>query len=152
MSAAKKTIILWGPEQMETLRQELSGWRQRAEEGRAIALTLSEAKRSLEQNALMWVILTAWARQKEWQVNGKATFLTPEDWKDILTAAYLREVGRIAPGLEGGMVLLGCRTRDFTVKEMAEFLTWLLAASDAHQIELPPAAVDYEPQGYTRSA
>lgn len=142
-----KTIILSEPRHMEALREALAGWRNSAEQGKPLAVTVAETKRSLEQNALMWVILAQWAKQKEWQVNGRSCHLVPDDWKDILTAAFLHEAGRIAPGLEGGMVLLGCRTRDFGIKEMAEFLDWLQAASVQHKVILAPMVEDIEPTG-----
>ena len=152
MSSAKKTITLWERRHLDALRDAIADWRIRAEEGRALAVTITETKRSLEQNALMWVVLAAWAKQIEWQVNGKAQRLTPEDWKDILTAAFLHEMGRIAPGLDGGMVLLGCRTRDFTVKEMKDFLDFIHASSAARGVVIAPATEDIEPEGYIREA
>ena len=56
--------------------------------------------RTLDQNAAQWRILGAWAKQKEWLINGKKTFLHENDWKDILTATYEGEIApRLAPGL-----------------------------------------------------
>lgn len=152
MSGAKKTITLWERRHLDTLRDAIADWRIRAEEGRALAITITETKRSLEQNALMWVILTAWSKQIEWPVNGRAIHLTPDDWKDILTAAFLHEMGRIAPGLDGGMVLLGCRTRNFTIREMKDFLDFLGAASADHGVVLDSVTEDIEQEGYIREA
>lgn len=139
MSLAKTTFVLRERCHLEYFLGWLADhWERQAQAGAPIAITATETKRSLEQNALMWVILTAWSQQIEWQVNGKAQLLDPEDWKDILTAAFMRETGRIAPGLGGGMVLLGCRTRDFGLRQMAEFLTFLDAATKERGVVLKP--------------
>lgn len=73
-------------------------------------------KRSLEQNALMWVLLTAISEQTDWF----GERLTPEEWKDLLTAFVRKQ--RVVPGINGGMVLLGSRTSKMTKAEMTELL------------------------------
>ena len=86
--------------------------------------------RTLDQNAAQWRILGAWAKQKEWLINGKKTFLHENDWKDILTATYEGEVApRLAPGLYGGIVMLGRRTSKYEREKFSEWLEWLTAAS-----------------------
>ena len=109
-------------------------------------VTIQEPTRNLEQNAAMWVILTAWSKQKEWPVNGQMVKLTPEDWKEILTASFDREMVRIAQGLDGGMVLLGHRTSKWGRKRFSEWLEFLHAASAHHGVEIEPATVP-EPLG-----
>lgn len=93
--------------------------------------------RTLDQNAAQWPILKCWADQHPWIVNGKRTMLTPGEWKDILTAAFRQETVRLAPGLHGGMVMLGSRTSKFSKKEFAEYLTWLNAESFHRGIKIP---------------
>jgi hypothetical protein len=66
------------------------------------------------------------------------TKLSPEEWKIILTSAFRREALRIAQGLDGGMVLLGARTRDFGKKEFSDWLEFLHAASAQHGINTEP--------------
>jgi len=117
-------------------------WERQTLDGKPIAITAAETKRSLEQNALMWVILSAWSKQVDWPINGRMGKITPDEWKDILTAAFLGETGRVAPGLTGGMVLLGCRTRDFSGKQMTDFLTFLHAESDGRGVLIGPAPAD----------
>jgi len=86
--------------------------------------------RTLDQNAAQWRILGAWAKQKEWLINGKKTFLHENDWKDILTATYEGEIApRLAPGLYGGIVMLGRRTSKYEREKFSEWLEWLTAAS-----------------------
>jgi hypothetical protein len=127
----KQTFILTAPP--HPARRNLA----RALEGSpdGYAVTISEPSRTLEQNSAMWPILACWAKQKEWPVNGVMTKLTPEEWKIILTSAYKREALRIAQGLDGGMVLLGARTRDFGKKEFSDWLEFLHAASNEHGID-----------------
>lgn len=88
-----------------------------------------EPKRTSEQNALMWAWLTAFSEQLQWPVNGRMERLTPAEWKDILTAAYSQELQRVAPGLNGGMVLLGMRTSDMGKRQMAEFIDFIEATA-----------------------
>lgn len=98
-----------------------------------------QSKRSLEQNALMWALLTDIAEQKQWHVDGRLAYLTPEDWKDILSAALTKHQ-RVAAGIEGGFVLLGLRTSRMTVAQMAELIELILAFGAEHGIRFrePP--------------
>ena len=135
MSLEKKVFVLLDRARLDFFLGWIAEhWERQAQDGKPIALSAAESKRSLEQNALMWVILTAWSKQVEWPINGRMGLITPDEWKDILTAAFLGETGRVAPGLTGGMVLLGCRTRDFTGKQMADFITFLYAESDGRGV------------------
>lgn len=92
----------------------------------------SDPRRTLDQNAAQWPILEAFSQQLEWPVNGQMTKLDAEDWKAILTAAFRRELARVAPGLDGGMVLLGARTSKFSKREFSDWLEFLHAAA-AHR-------------------
>lgn len=85
------------------------------------------ANRSLEQNAAQWPILTAFAKQLEWPVNGQMVLMTNYEWKSVLTAAFRNETARLAMGLNGGVVMLGERTREFDKKEFSEWLEFLNA-------------------------
>ena len=97
-----------------------------------------EERRSLSANAAQWPILQAWAEQKQWPINGVMSSLTAEEFKDILTAAFEGETSpRIAPGLEGGMVMLGRRTSRYGKKRFSEWLEWLNAASHHAGIKIP---------------
>lgn len=98
----------------------------------------SEDARTLAQNRFQWPILECWATQKQWPINGAMCWLTKEDWKDILTAAYEGETSpRIAPGLNGGMVMLGRRTSKYGKKKFAEWAEWLNGASAIAGIRIP---------------
>ena len=101
-----------------------------------------EERRSASANAAQWPILNAWAKQRQWPVNGALTWITADEWKDILTAAFEGETNpRIAPGLHGGMVMLGRRTSRYGKKRFSEWLDWLNAESHHAGIKVP-APVD----------
>jgi hypothetical protein len=86
---------------------------------------ISEPTRSLNANAAMWPILEAFSQQLQWPVNGLMTLLTPEEWKDILSAAFFQQQPRVAMGLSGGMVLLGQRTSKFSKKQFSDWLDFI---------------------------
>jgi len=92
--------------------------------------------RNLEQNALLWVLLTAFSEQLTWPVNGAMSYLTADEWKDILSAAFSRESQRVAQGLDGGMVLLGMRTSQMSKREFGEFLEIVQATAVERGVEL----------------
>ena len=103
--------------------------------------TLSEPTRNLEQNAAQWPILEAFSTQLEWPVNGRMVQLTPEEWKDILTAAFRKETQpRLAMGIDGGMVMLGQRTSKFTKREFGDWLEFLNAIAADRGVELERVA------------
>ena len=68
--------------------------------------------RTLEQNARMWAMLTDISQQVEW--NGQR--LSPEEWKDVFTAALRKQ--KVVPSLDGdGFVVIGASTRKMTKDE-----------------------------------
>lgn len=71
-----------------------------------IEIVLRRPKRSNDQNAKMWAMLSDVAEQVEWY--GQA--LSPEDWKHIFTASLTKQ--RAVPGLDGGFVVLGVSTKE----------------------------------------
>lgn len=103
-----------------------------AEAPEGFVVTVQEPKRNSDQNALLWVLLTAFAEQLEWPVNGAMVKLAPEEWKDLLSAAYKRESQRVAMGIDGGMVMLGLRTSKMGKRQFAEFVEFIHATA-AHR-------------------
>lgn len=99
-----------------------------AEAPEGFVVEIREPTRSLSQNAMLWPVLEAFARQKTWVVNGEATKLTPEDWKAVLTAAWKGET-RVAKGIHGGMVILGVRTSTLSKRQFSEFMEHVLAVA-----------------------
>tara|TARA_R110000868_G_scaffold72156_4_gene210470 strand:- start:564 stop:911 length:348 start_codon:yes stop_codon:yes gene_type:complete len=97
-----------------------------------------EDRRSASANAAQWPILNAWSKQRQWPVNGSLVWLTPDEWKDVLTAAFEGETNpRISPGLNGGMVMLGRRTSKYGKKRFSEWLDYLNAISAEQGIKIP---------------
>lgn len=101
-------------------------------------VTVAEPTRNLDQNSASWPILQAFSEQLEWPVNGAMTRMSPENWKDVLTAAFKQEQVQIAQGINGGMVMLGQRTSKFKVKEFSEWLEFLHAVAAERGVVVYP--------------
>ena len=99
-------------------------------------VTLAEATRNLEQNAALWPCLQAFSDQLEWPVNGAMCKLSPAEWKTILSAAWRRESVRVAPGIDGGMVMLGERTSTLSKREFSELLEFVHATAADRDVTL----------------
>ena len=97
---------------------------------------VTEPSRSLDQNAAQWPILTAFSEQLEWPVNGKMVKMTPDEWKDVLTAGFQQETVRLAMGLSGGVVMLGQRTSKMGKKQFSEWLDYLHATAIERGVKL----------------
>ena len=111
-------------------REMLRRWLDRAPDG--FRLEISEPKRTDAQNRLLWPLLTALSTQLKWH----GLTLSPEDWKDVMTAGLKREA-RMVPNMDGnGFVALGMRTSTMTKAEFSELIE-LIRAFDAREgIEL----------------
>lgn len=98
-----------------------------APEGHSV--TIAPPGRSLDQNAMLWPLLECFSQQLLWPVNGEMVKLEPDEWKDILTAAFRQETVRLAMGLSGGMVMLGLRTSKMTKRDFSEFIEFIMATA-----------------------
>lgn len=96
--------------------------------------------RTLGQNDFLWSVLTDISRQVDFVVNGEAVKVSPDEVKDILTAALKRET-RMAMGIDGGMVILGHRTSKMTVKQMAELISLAHAFGDGKGVQWSPTSL-----------
>jgi hypothetical protein len=99
-------------------------------------IRIAPNNRNLEQNAAQWPILQAFSEQLEWPVNGHMVRMTPDEWKDILTAAFNQETTRLAMGLNGGVVMLGMRTSKMDKKIFSDWLNFLHAVAIERGINL----------------
>jgi hypothetical protein len=98
-------------------------------------ITFQEPKRSLEQNAKLWAMLTEVSGHVVWY----GQKLSADDWKDVFTASLRK--ARVVPGLDAGTyVPLGMRTSDMSKQELGELLE-LVAAFGAQQ------GVEFSQQG-----
>ena len=99
-------------------------------------VTIGQPNRTLEQNAAQWPILGQFARQLKWPVNGEMVNLIDEEFKDIFTAAFRKELVRLAGGVDGGVVMLGQRTSKFSKKEFGEWLEFLHYLAARYEVDL----------------
>jgi hypothetical protein len=105
----------------------------RLEHGVDSVVEIKDPTRTLEQNALMWELLGQLSKQLPWPVDGKMQLLTPDEWKDILTAGLKKS--RVAQGTDGGFVMLGSRTSKMSKKEMSELVEMIYAFGAEHGVE-----------------
>ena len=85
--------------------------------------------RNLDQHAAMWASLTDLAEQVKWY----GEYLTPENWKDVLTASLKKQ--KAVPGVDGGFVVLGTSTRKMTKLEMSELIDLIHAFGAEHGVK-----------------
>jgi hypothetical protein len=101
--------------------------------------TIQDETRTLEQNRLMWPLLTLWEKYQPLVINGKEGPASKEVWKTILLAGFRKETAErptFALGLDGELVPLGYSTRTMGKREFADFLTFILAATGLRGMEL----------------
>lgn len=94
--------------------------------GHQMVVEVRPETRTLAQNSRLWAMLTDVSKQVNWY--GRK--LTPENWKDVLTAALTKQ--DVVPGIDGGFVALGKSTSNMTKPEMCE-LQDLIEAFGAQQ-------------------
>jgi hypothetical protein len=109
-------------------------------------LTIKPETRTQAQNRLMWPLLTAFSKQLKWPVNGSMVNMTPDEWKDVLTAAFYGETMRLAMGLNGGVVMLGRRTSKFNKKQFSDWIEFLYATGADRGVDLPEWSTITDPE------
>lgn len=100
---------------------------QEAPQGHVVSI--KAPTRSLMQNNRLWALLTDVSRQVEWY--GRK--LTPENWKDIFTAALKKQ--DVVPGIEGGFVVLGMSTSKMTKQEMVDLQELITAFGSERNVK-----------------
>lgn len=113
---SKHTFTISGPSDLRQVMLEVWHCVTGLIEGSGVKVTVQTAsQRTLMQNRRMWAILTDLSEQVVW--HGRR--LSPEEFKDLLTAS-LRKMD-VVPNTEGtGFVVLGGRTSEMSIREMAE--------------------------------
>ena len=94
-----------------------------------VRLSLGRPRRTLDQNALLWAVLSDVSRQVEWY----GQRLTKEEGKDIFTAALKRQ--QVVPGIDGGFVVLGASTSRMRKQEFSELIELIYAFGAEHGVE-----------------
>lgn len=90
------------------------------------------SKRTLPQNARLWVGLTCVSEQVDWY--GKK--LSADDWKDVFSASLRR--ARVVPGIDPGTyVPLGMRTSDMSKDEMVALLDLMESFAAERGVKFP---------------
>jgi hypothetical protein len=107
-------------------RERVQAWAAKAPWGTRI--TFQEAKRTSDQNARMWAMLTEVARQVEWD----GLKLSADDWKLIFMAALKQELRMVRNLDRTGFVQLGRSSSDLSVAEMGDLMD-LIAAFGARE-------------------
>lgn len=111
-------------------REMIRRWLDRAPDG--FRIEIAEPKRTDAQNRLLWPLLTALSVQLKWH----GLTLSPEDWKDVLTAGLKREA-RMVPNMDGnGFVALGMRTSNMTKAEFGELIELIHAFAAREGVNL----------------
>jgi hypothetical protein len=94
------------------------------------AVTVQPARRTLEQNSLLWPLLEDIAQQVEWY----GQKLTEEEWKDVLTAG-LKKL-KVVPDITGtGFVTTGLRTSQMNKREFSELIELIYAFGAEHGVK-----------------
>lgn len=124
------TLSLWEPQQAHrALQHAWTNAKAALMAGHRLTLELRPEKRSDAQNRRLWSMLADISKQVEWY--GRK--LTPEDWKNMFTAA-LKQYDTV-PGIEGGTVVLGQSTSRMTKKEMCDLQTLMEAFGAQHGVQ-----------------
>ncbi len=113
--------------------------------GHRVHLEARKSTRTTDQNKMLWSILTDLSKQLPWPVDGVSGLLTPEEWKDILTAG-LRKEQRVAAGIDGGWVMLGQRTSKMTKAELSDLMELAWAVGARHEIKWSPTSLGRDGQ------
>jgi hypothetical protein len=107
----KRTWILTGEAAKKAVCREILA----APEG--FAVTLGERTRTNDQNSALWPALTDISQQTDWH----GIRLSPEEWKDLLSAGLKKT--RVVPNIEGnGFVILGQSTSKMGKREFSDLL------------------------------
>lgn len=121
---SRALIILHSPAD----REKAHGWIDGAPEGTRIEF--KRAKRTLDQNALFWSLLTEVASQ----VSHAGQRYTTEEWKLLFMHAWGREV-RFLPGLDQKSVVpVGQSSSDLSKEEMTDLIEFILSWGAQHGV------------------
>ncbi len=90
--------------------------------------------RKLSQNAYFWALLTDVSKQVKWPIDGELRKITPEDWKSIFSAS-LKQTSRMAKGIDGGLVMLGCSTSKLSASEFSDLIELVKAFGAEHDVK-----------------
>ena len=121
-------ITLHNASQAHEAMSSLWTWvKPRVMAGKRLHLSIKDATRSTEQNALLHALLTDISRRREWAGARRDV----ETWKRLFTAAWLRAKGEhveMLPALDGhGVDIVFRRTSTLSVAECSELVDYIQA-------------------------
>lgn len=93
-----------------------------------VVVTLGRKKRSNDQNAKLWPMLTDISRQVDWFGRKHS----PGQWKDIITGSF--ESCEFVPGIDGQMIMLGGRTSKYSKARFSELIEYIYAFGADKQV------------------
>lgn len=82
---------------------------------------VKEPTRTLDQNSLLHPLLTCLSEQVDWY----GQHLTPDEWKDVMTAGLRKQ--KAVPGIDGGFVMVGSRTSKMSKAEFSDLVELIYA-------------------------
>lgn len=92
-------------------------------------VTIKEPTRTLDQNALLWPLLTEVSRQVDWY----GQKLTEDEWKDVFTAGLRKQ--KAVPGIDGGFVMVGSKTSRMNKREFSDLVELIYAFGAQHGVK-----------------
>ena len=96
-------------------------------------VTISPPNRTLDQNAAQWPYLAGFAAQKQLCINGVLQLVTDDDWKDVLTGCFNREMRMAA--FDNKVIMLPQRTSKMKKPEFSEWMEYLVAMAAQYGVE-----------------
>jgi hypothetical protein len=108
--------------------------RQRAQQAikdaqQGYVVTIKEPTRNLEQNSLLWALLSQVSKSVVW--HGQK--LSTDDWKNIFSASLKKT--KVVPGLDGGFVVCGQSTSSMSKKDFSDLCEIIFAFGANHGVE-----------------
>lgn len=104
-----------------------------------VVCRLGRPRRTLDQNAKLWPMVSDVAAQVEWH----GQHLSREEWKDVFTASLKRQ--KVVPGLDGEFVVVGGGSSKLTVGEFSQLIELIYAfGSERDVVWSEPAKDAYE--------
>ena len=97
-------------------------------------IEIREPTRTLDQNALLWPLLTEVSRQVDWY----GQKLTEDEWKDVFTAGLRKQ--KAVPGIDGGFVMVGSKTSRMNKREFSELVELIYAFGAERGVKCQEAA------------
>lgn len=96
-------------------------------------ISIRDGTRSLQQNATLWKMLTAWSASQTLHDQR----YDKESWKCVLMQAFGKEAPMLPQLNEQGYFPMGLRSSQLSVKEMRDFIEFIIAESAQRGITFP---------------